>query len=168
MIGASNIHFKEEQRLREPWLWIIIGGSAIVSIGGMMLGLVNESQSKTKIITGLAIAIPIQVLVIALLYFAKLEIKVNENGIHYKWSPYHFRFKTILRTEIDNYYVKDTPLLKRGVSWLWGYGWSYNTAGGKGIQFDLKGNRSVFLGSLRIAAFKAAVDQLMQLKNKIQ
>lgn len=165
MIGASNIYFKEEQKLRELWLWLILAFATMASIGGMLLAFMNNAASDTALYIGLVAVILVQALVIIPLYISNFEIRVNQEGVHYKWYPFHRSFRTIRRSELANYYVRNVPGLKRGISFVWGYGWAYNAAGGQGIQFELRNKKRIFLGSKKITAFRNAIEQLMQLKN---
>jgi hypothetical protein len=165
MIGPSNIHFKEQQQMREVWLWLIVAGAALVSIGGLIAAGLSKQETEMDVTIGFAILIPVQVLVLGSFYISRLEIVVNEEGVHYKWYPFQRKFRIIRRTDISNFYVRNGPIFKRGISLVPGYGWAYSASGGKGIQFELKSSRKVFLGSQRVSAFRSAVESLMQLKN---
>lgn len=102
--------------------------------------------------TGQIIVICAILLSTGILYIFKLNTRIDENGIHYKFFPFHISEKSISWYDVDKCYVrKYQPITEFG-------GWGikfipggvekvYSTRGNMGIQFELKNGKKILFGT---------------------
>jgi hypothetical protein len=145
--------FIEKQKFNQSIFYIGISICLIVTV----LSILNEwkyfiNESLGKQIAGL-IGIILIILVIILFSVLKLETKIDENGVHYKFYPLHNSFKSISWKSISKCYVrKYNPISEYGG---WGLktgfrkqtGRAYTTKGSIGLQIKLKDGRKILIGT---------------------
>jgi len=89
--------------------------------------------------------------ILILFYFLKLRTEIDENGIQYKFSPFHFSTKKIAWTAIQNCYVRTyNPIMEYGGGEFrtsLGKGSAFNVKGNKGIQVELKSGKKILFGT---------------------
>jgi hypothetical protein len=100
----------------------------------------------------------IALLVFALLVFAKLDVDVDQSGVHIAfhllWPTRHIPLADVRRAHATKY----SPLLwgGYGVHYALLRGWSFNTGGSEGVLVETsKGN--VMIGSRRAKELEAAI-----------
>ena len=93
------------------------------------------------------------VLFIFIMFFLKLETKIDEQGIHYGFWPFQLNLKLISWLDINECYVRSySPIAEYGG---WGYrsigfgknGTAYNVKGSKGIQIVMKNDKRILIGT---------------------
>jgi hypothetical protein len=162
MIGPSSTIYKEEQKFQEPWIWIILIASGLVSFGALLATSFTEQRTPLNLFWGFGIVGAIQFVLLWAFYKTRFDIMVDPAGVHYRWRPFQKRFRTIHVRDIAEYSVRNAPFLKRGYSWVLTYGRAHNVSGGKGIQFVLTSSKKIFLGTQRVSAFKDAIEKIIQ------
>lgn len=165
----KKIYFQEEQRFTQIWVWIfLILTFFLVSeviVGSIMLGeSIDNSSFSNEII--LLIFIVAFFGVFWLFLKMKLEVKVTDEGIVYRFFPIILKEKMLHRNIIESYKIrKYKPILEYG-----GYGirvgfsrWgkAFNVKGNIGMQLYLKDGKKVLFGTQRAEAFKYAVDKMI-------
>lgn len=91
-------------------------------------------------------------MIVMIVFFMQLETKIDEQGIHYAFRPFHRSFRHILWYDIKECYVrKYSPIGEYGG---WGYrvtlgkkGKAYNVRGNLGIQIVMKNDKRLLLGT---------------------
>jgi len=143
--------FKETQRFTQTWLLILIAVSLIVPIA-ILVKAYNDGQMSLESLfwTGVMILASS-----AIIFIFKLTTRIDEKGIHYKFSPIHFSLKTIRWNTINKAYVRTyDPIgeyggwgLKGG--WLWNKskGTAINISGDIGIQLELNDGTKLLIGT---------------------
>lgn len=143
--------FKETQRFTQTWLLLLIAVSLIVPIA-ILVKTYNDGQMSLEslLLTGVMILASS-----AIIFIFKLTTRIDEIGIHYKFSPIHFSFKTIRWNSINKAYVRTyDPIgeyggwgLKGG--WLWNKskGTAINISGDIGIQLELNNGTKLLIGT---------------------
>ena len=136
--------FKEEQRFNQLWLIVLMSISILVPIGVLVKTYFEnpETFSIDKIFSILGILI----FASGVLFVFKLTTRIDGEGIHYKFFPFHWKFKVIKWNEINKAYVRIySPLseyggwgLKGGALWNGAKGKAINVSGNIGIQLELK------------------------------
>lgn len=145
--------FKEEQRFNQLWLIILMMVSLLVPIA-IIIGTYVKDPSSFSVME-LVLLIGIIVLASAFIFLFKLTSRIDENGIHYKFFPFHFKFKTIKWNEINNIYVRKYDALseyggwgfKGGPLWKKSKGRAINITGDIGIQLELKNGKKLLIGT---------------------
>ena len=83
--------FREVQRFRQPWIWVLLGGIALLML---VLGPIAWG--------GLAIV----VVIAGLVYSIRLQTEVRADGVYLKMWPLHRSFRQISWSEIERYESK--------------------------------------------------------------
>lgn len=86
-----------------------------------------------------------------LLHSLKLTTKIDGNGTHYQFFPFHLRFRTVPWASMESCAIRQySPIMEYGG---WGLRWSprngmaFNVAGNMGIQIYLKTGKKILLGT---------------------
>jgi len=130
--------FEEKQKFTQWWLWVILLSFPIISVGPFDDNEINIYH----VLIGLAIPL--------LFYLFELKIKVNEDGFHYKFFPFHLKFHVIKIDEIESFKAMEYSPLKEYGGWGIRYGFkgkAYNVRGNKGVKIFLKNGTNIMFGS---------------------
>ena len=130
--------FEEKQKFTQWWLWVILLSFPIISVGPFDDNEINVYY----VLMGLAIPL--------LFYLFELRIKVNNDGLHYQFSPFHLKFHTIKMDEIESFKAMEYSPLKEYGGWGIKYGFqgkAYNVSGNKGVKIFLKNGANIMFGS---------------------
>ncbi|MFC7028954.1 hypothetical protein ACFQJ5_17215 [Halomicroarcula sp. GCM10025324] len=142
--------FREVQRFRQPWLWTLLGGVALLMI---VLGPVSWG--------GLVVVGAVAGFVFSL----RLTTEVRGDGIYLKMWPIHRSFRRIPWSEIERYEAKGySPLREFGG---WGIRWApgklaYNVRGSRGVWIERMNERDVLVGSQHSEEFVEAIDEAIR------
>ena len=145
--------FKEEQRFNQIWLIALILVSILIPIGIILSEYVKDPNSFSTI--ELVSIIAFILLVSGLIFVFKLSTRIDEEGIHYKFFPFHWSFRVINWNEIENIYVRHYDAiseyggwgLKSGAIWNNSKGKAINVSGSIGIQLELKNGKKLLIGT---------------------
>lgn len=136
--------FEEVQSFDQIWLWALMGFELIVILVAMF------SAGQPLWVAGIGLgAITLSM---ALLSSIKLITRIDEQGVHYRFKPFHFKVQTIPWEDIDQIHVrKYSPILEYGG---WGIrfgrnGRAYNIRGNTGIQIVRKNGKRLLIGTQR-------------------
>ncbi|WP_412560237.1 hypothetical protein [Winogradskyella sp. MIT101101] len=163
--------FKEEQRFKQLWLIILMVISLLVPIGLIIAVYIKDPSSFSAI--ELVLLIGFLVLVSTLIFMFKLTTRIDEKGIHYKFFPFHWKFKTLEWHDINEAYVRTYDALseyggwgfKGGPLWKKSKGRAINVSGDIGIQLELKNGKKLLIGTQKKAEAESV---LATYKNKIE
>ncbi|WP_411967720.1 DUF6141 family protein [Haloferax sp. YSSS75] len=142
--------FREVQRFRQPWLWGLLGGIAL-----LMLFAAPISWGGLAVVGAVA----------GLVYSLRLQTEVRADGIYLKMWPLHWSFRRIPYAEIERYESKQyRPLRDFGG---WGIRWTpgklaYNVSGNRGVWLERTNGRAVLVGSQHPDEFVRAIDEAVQ------
>lgn len=157
---SGNIEFKEEQRFRQPWFWILLISPVLVSIGITVAVGTNSFAKSNDGLIALAIVIPVNLLMLYLFFITKFEIAVTDEAVYYKWLPFNRKYRAIIQSDIGEVYLRKSPVLQVGYKRVIGYGWVHNLGAAKGLQFVLKSGKKIFISCEKINGFQRAVEKL--------
>ena len=99
------------------------------------------------------------------MYFAKLRVKINKQGIFYQFFPFHFKSHQINFDEIKTMQAITYSPIKDYGGWGIRYsfrGTAYNVFGNKGIQIELKSGKRILFGSQRAEEFEAILKEFIR------
>jgi hypothetical protein len=156
---SGHILFEEIQKYPR-WVSWVVRLAMILTILGVLLGYINEKE-KTDMAIGLAIVIPVAIVVIYLNSNMRLEKIVTSNGLYYRWKPWHKRFRVIQKEDIESFYTRTFPLVKYGVGWFPTYGWYHNAGRGEGLQLVLKNGGKFFFSTNEKNLFEKALQNMI-------
>jgi len=146
----QNPVYREVQRFRQQWLWILLGGIALLML---VLGPVSW------------LGIVIIGVVATFIYSLRLETEVRADGIYLKMWPIHRSFRRIAWSDIERYESRTyRPLREFGG---WGIRWApgkiaYNVHGNQGVWLERTNGRSVLVGSQHVEEFVTAIDEVYE------
>ena len=140
--------YYEIQKFRQKWLWVLILSIMSFAVYTMIVEKpVSHFGNNIHLFAEIACFISL-----LLVWFARLETKINEHGIQYRFLPFHFKFHEIKWSEIKKCYVRHyDPILEYG-GWgmrlgLFGKGKAYNTMGDQGLQIELNSGKKILFGT---------------------
>jgi hypothetical protein len=142
--------YREVQRFRQRWLWILLGGIAVLML---VLGPVSW------------LGLVIVGVVAAFLYSLRLETEVRADGIYLKMWPIHWSFRRIAWSDIEQYESRTySPLRDFGG---WGIRWApgkiaYNVRGNQGVWLARTNGRSILVGSQHVEEFITMIDEVYE------
>jgi len=146
-----NYFFKENQKFTQWWLWVILLSFPIMSVGPF-----DENEINVyHVLIGLAIPL--------LFYLIELRIKVNEDGLHYQFFPFHIKSHTIKLEDIEKFKAIEYSPLKEYGGWGIKYGFkgkAYNVSGNKGVKVHLTNGRNILFGSQKHNELAKALKQV--------
>lgn len=156
--------FKEEQRFTQTWLIVLVLVSLMVPIG-IILGSYIKNPDQFSALELLMI-IGIILLSSAIIFVFKLSTRIDEVGIHYKFSPIHFKFRTVKWLEIESAHIRTYDAigeyggwgLKGGALWSKSKGKAINVSGDIGIQLQLKNGKKLLVGTLKKKEAEATIN----------
>ena len=95
--------FKEKQRFTQLWLIIVILFSSIVPIAVV----INEYQKKENAFSFEMLLVIILVIILpsAIIFLFKLSTRIDEQGIHYQFFPFHFFCDNVLLTKSFHFLI---------------------------------------------------------------
>lgn len=158
---VKSVKFKEEQRLAQWWLWLILIPVALLPLYGLYQQfIIGEPFGNNPLSdTGLIIYAGLSFAFVGMFYFVKLILTVDEQGIHVHYFP-------ILRREASWDQIRKCEMIKFGFIGGYGirltsrYGTVYNARGRMGLQIYLKNGKKFCVGTQRAEDLKSVIEKL--------
>lgn len=168
---TPTILFQEEQRFREPWLWVLMIGTAAMSIGVAVWLVVwpvapGEGGEQLSIAPRYLTAVLVVLthsLLFGLFIFARLQVEVTSDGLFLRFRPFHRKVRRLDLGEVtDVEAVTYRPIMEYGG---WGLrktrrGTAYNVSGDRGVRLHYGNGCHLLIGSQRSDELAAAIEQL--------
>ncbi len=172
----NKVLFKEEQQFRQWWWIVMILGTTVPAMVMCIYALyqqtvrgvqVGDSPAPNGVLVMVLVFLPIMLWVY---YSLKFEVWIDQDGIHYRFSPLIRKNRLISKAEIQRYGIrKYSPILEYGG---WGIrrgiglnrGRAYNVSGNIGLQLYLTSGKKVLFGTQRSQAILYAMEEMMKLK----
>jgi hypothetical protein len=153
--------FTEVQRFNRWWHWIIIG---FVFVG--FIGSISALFSMPAATIPAGIIGTIGLGLTALLFLSiRLTTRIDKDGIHYRYLPFHFRERHIEWEKIENIGIKTYNSFNEYGGW--GLRFRFfdfndvllNVAGNKGIRIILKSGSKRMIGTFQPEEAQTVIDQ---------
>ena len=163
----EKIFYKEEQKFNQAWVWLILVIFLIpfFIVGNQLLELIKaDSDDYLTLSLVLFVLLVSSIPVIWLFVKMKLVVEIRKDGIWYKFPPLLNKWKTINKSEIENFEIRKYKPIKEYGGWgIKGKFKSkaYNVSGNIGLQLYLKNGRKVLFGTQRQEAIENAMKKLM-------
>ena len=166
----TEIIFREEQRFRQLWLWIIVILASIIPWLGLIIQVIlgqklgnNPAPDLIIILIWLVFGIGFPLF----FYSLRLITEVHRDGIHIRFFPFHRKFKIFHYAEIDNYAAREYKPIREYGGWGIRYslgGMAYNVYGNKGVQLILKNKKKILIGTQKPEEFYKAINKVIPRK----
>lgn len=166
---GNPILYREVQTIQSLWFWGMILIPMAIIIYGMIQQLIFKIPWGNNPISNKGLAVIGLIVIIGLPLFLKmirLEILVRDNGIFFRYAPFHFRFQRIPFENVKSYQIiQYRPLRDYGG---WGirygkYGKVYSISGNTGFQIITSNQKKILLGTLNPNELKNAVDSIWKM-----
>jgi len=147
--------FTEEQRFTQLWLHILLIMSFIIPLMLVVKEFVNSDNKDDGALVSLIVVIGSMALVYGIIFSLKLRTRIDEIGIQFKFSPFHFKNRTINWEEIEKGYIRNYDAIsefggwgmKGGRLWRKSKGVAYNIKGDIGLQLELINGKKILIGT---------------------
>jgi len=152
---SSSIVFREVQRFRQPWLWVLI--LAIVGLvvwavvqqfgHGVPFG-TNPMSDTGLVIVALVFGAGLPLFLMSI----NLTTEVRSDALYYRFFPLNLTFRRLGPEDIREYEVRTYSPFREYGGWgiRWGLrGKAYNVSGDRGVDLLLMDGRRVLIGSQR-------------------
>lgn len=159
------ITFREVQRFRQWWLWLIILAVPGVCLYGVIQQIVFDKPFGDDPLSDgglLAVTVIFGGGLPLLFYAVNLTVEVRRDGLYLRYFPFHLRFHripfdTIARARARIY----SPLREFGG---WGIRWgkegkAYSVSGDRGVQIEFKNGKKLLIGSRRAEELALALNE---------
>lgn len=155
--------FTEQQKFRQIWVWLLLITIDVFFVYAIITQLILNQAVGTKPMSNTALVFSaLLVFSVTLLFvFMKLQTRISEDGIYYKFFPFHRELKKIAWTEIKEMYVrKYNPILEYGG---WGpkngpSGKAFNVSGNYGLQLVLHNGNKILVGTQHPDRLQQVID----------
>jgi len=154
-VNDTRIFFREVQHFRQIWLWALIVAISLVVIYAMVQQLIlgnpfgsNPASDLGLVIMGIIFGFGFPVF----FYLLNLATEVREDGLYYRFTPFHFSYRKIELTSLIKYQARTCSPIKEYGGWGIRFGQggvAYNVSGNRGVQLVLAGGRQILIGSRR-------------------
>lgn len=156
----SSIHFIEEQKFRQWWIWIIV---VIVLFIPIFTSWQLIKQSHPDALPVAIIGCTAPILVFIMLFSCKLKTEIDEYYISYRFVPFHFSAKKIYWEDVEHVYVTSYSPLRDfggwGIRYSFRKGKAFNVSGNIGLQLILKNGKKILFGTQK----KNALEDVMKI-----
>src|SRR5687768_15750948 len=115
--------FKESQRFTQWWMWLfILLGTAAFVYALVSTGIFEgHNRHEPGAETAAALGLVGLMIAVALLASMRLDVKLNESGVYFRFFPFHVKFQLREWKETEHVYLrKYKPLMEYG-------GWGIRT-----------------------------------------
>jgi Family of unknown function (DUF6141) len=167
-------HFDETQKFSQTLIWIILFIALGISFVSLYLLVTSFMDGTLQIpaITFVAFLIPFLIvpIIMYIIYSAKLETNVEEDGLIYRFFPLIRSSKKILWEDIEKMeIITYRPLLDYGGYGIrWGTkGKAINVSGDKGLQIIFKDGKKLLIGTNKPDELLIALKGLNRAQNKL-
>jgi hypothetical protein len=153
-------NFKETQRIRVWWLWAFAGVLNILFLYAFLRQVVYNKPFGTipapnGLLAGLAV---FSMLLLLFLFLVQLQTRIDENGIHYKFSPFHLQYTTITWYNVSDAYMRQYEPLYEFAGWgIRGTlkNKALSMSGKYGLQLVLRNGGKLIIGTRKPVEIKA-------------
>ena len=145
--------FEENQKFKQWWLWVILLFYPILSI------IPFDENGINYYAFLITVAFPL------LVYVFQLRVKINEEGLHYQFYPFHFKSHIIKLHEIEKFEALQYRPIGDYGGWGIRHGFkgkAYNISGNKGVKIYLKNGKNILFGSQKYKELEKALKKIMK------
>ncbi|MEI6766010.1 MAG: DUF6141 family protein [Bacteroidota bacterium] len=159
----SKIIFREVQKVRQWWIWAIVG-LLVLGYGFIIFErLVISSPFEPHVISIYNVfalgGIPLVIFIFT--FTMKLITEICDDGIYYKFFPFMLRYHFIPWNEIEKVYMREYHPISDyggwGIRFGSSHGKAFNVSGNWGLQIELKNGKKVLFGTQKRASMENVI-----------
>jgi hypothetical protein len=159
----EKIYFREVQYFRQPWIWILVGGIALLSwaiaAARFLVGRLNGDKPEFDYISFI-VWIIFGILFPGFFIILRLEVEVKDSGLHHRFFPLVTKMRQINFEQIAG--ASSITYRPLGDYGGWGIrygrgGKAYNVSGNRGVDIVLINGKKLMFGSLHPEEFVEAL-----------
>ncbi|WP_347157801.1 DUF6141 family protein [Pontibacter chitinilyticus] len=161
----DKILFKERQRFRQVWLWVVVLGVAGLLWAGFVYQVLLGGTFGNRPASDVQLAVLAVLLGVGLpcfFYTMRLQTEVVPGELRVRFYPFHLRPVSIpLHLVRDFERVTYNPILDYGgwgIRWTF-YGKAYNMSGNEGVKLYFYNRKPLLIGSQQPEALYEAIRQ---------
>lgn len=167
-INEATSVFREEQKLRQFWIWLIVIIIAGISWYAFVEQIVLKGEFGTNPapdIVQIILWVIFGIIFPLFLPLTKLTTEVRDNWIYIQLFPFHLTPRRIDLAALKSYEVrKYKPIREYGG---WGIrkgrqGTAYNMSGNKGVQLELYNGKHILIGSQKPEKLFHAIERQVE------
>jgi hypothetical protein len=157
-----SLYFKELQKVNLTWKWIFFIGLYVL----MLWALVEQFKVNGDIPATISILFSLIILMLfnCIVIVMRLDTKIDETGISYRFKPFHSKPREIRWDVIADFYLRDYKPLREfggyGIQRRRGKGRAFTISGNKGLQLVLKDGKKILIGTQKPKELKLLIDKL--------
>lgn len=162
----EKLYFKEIQKPKQIWLWIILLACDLLILYLILdFAFLKTGETDVAGLITMVFTFIVMILLSLGLFYARLITEIRKDGVYFKFSPFHRKYKIIRSGDIKYYDVrKYNPIKDYGG---WGIrqgkkkkGKAYNISGNLGIFFEYTDGRKFLLGTQKPEEIRKALGRL--------
>lgn len=170
----KKVLFKESQQFRQWWQIVFILVATVPSMMVLTYALfqqmvMGQQVGNSPAPNGIMIAVFLGLCILLWILFSlKLEVWIDQRGIHYRFFPLILKSKLISKEEILRFEIRKYRALLEYGGWgirkgVWNkWGKAYCVEGNTGLQLYLKNGKKVLFGTQRPQALEYAMKEMIE------
>lgn len=169
--------FSETQRFRQPWLWALLGLIWSATTGIFCYGFFRQivrhhpfgssPMSDTGLTVTSILTFILLTAILALFRSARLTTRIDKQGIHYRFFPFHRKERLISRENISDVRIVSYHPMRQFGGWGIRYvkhGVAFIVSGKMGMEITLIGGKRIIIGTKKPEVLKAALKKSDKIK----
>lgn len=155
--AAPAPEFQETQWFWRHW-WGLLAALLMLAVGLISWGLTQPHR-----LPAVQLAVLLLLLTLGALWLLRLQVRVDEAGIHYRYAPLLNRWRHRPWHELKQVYPRTYSPLGDYGGWGirgWPGNWAYNVWGPAGLQLVFRNGDKLLLGTQRPTELRAALATL--------
>jgi hypothetical protein len=172
-----TIRFAETQYFRQLWLWLTMGGTAVLTMGlfawGLYVQLVqgepwgDKPMSDTALIVTAILVFAFDLALLALFVWGHLRTEVRDDGLYVRLVPIHLSFHRLPLVDVRQVEAVTYRAIMDYGGWGIRYSFSkkgkaYNVSGNRGVRLTYTTGRHLLLGSQQPDQLATAIEALRE------
>ena len=154
MKSTKEVLFSETQYFRQWWVWMLLIGVSVLPLYGIYRQIILGEPWGTNPVSNAGLLIFAAFILLLFLLFINMRLVtvIREDGIYYRFYPFHTSMKFIAWEETDKLYLRKYKPLKEYGGWGLRYGFgkkgrAVNVSGNKGLQIEFKNGNKLLIGT---------------------
>ncbi|GAB3537400.1 hypothetical protein GCM10027443_30290 [Pontibacter brevis] len=169
-MAEQKILFRERQRFKQFWLWVVVLSVAAIFWAGFVSQVLLGGSFGSNPVSNVQLIVFFVLIGLGLpvfFYSMRLTTVVHPGELQVRFWPFHLRPKRIQLHSVRDYArVTYNPIGDYGG---WGIRWSfrgkaYNMSGNEGVQLLFYNQKPLLIGSQNAAALFEAIRQAKEMK----